>query len=179
MKLKTLKLSVLALIVILCIASCKKEEEKKEETNNPPASTGITMGTFRAKVNGELLTAKTVTKNFNTASSVLISGVGGATTNIFTLTIGMGDFTGIGTYKLGVLNSLGLGINGIFYDALTGAYSCTNQFSETSGEVVVTEFTDKKSIKGTFHFNAKKQGTSGNGPEMIDITDGEFYISLE
>ena len=75
-------------------------------------------------------------------------------------------------------DSYGLGVNAIYQEVSLGGYACRADYPETTGTVVVTEYTASKSIKGTFHFKGKKQGTSGNGGDYIEVTEGEFYISL-
>jgi hypothetical protein len=92
--------------------------------------------------------------------------------------LSIGDFTGKGTYDLGVYESNGFGVNALFSEASLGDYQCASNNPETSGKVVVTEYTEGKSIKGRFEFKGKKVSTSGSGGDSVEVTDGEFNVSL-
>jgi hypothetical protein len=174
-------LNVSILTLMLMYSSCKKDESVSPTNNTTPSPTEITIGTIRAKVDGTLKTADRGVKAMMNAgpNSVQISGVGGLNTNIITFNLGIGNFNGIGTYDLGVHDSFGLGINALYQEVALGSYACTPQYAETKGKLTVSEYTAGNSIKGTFYYKAKKQGTSGNGTEFIEVTEGEFYISLK
>lgn len=177
MNFRNFKIATLALILFAGISSCNEDDDNTP--NNPNNPSGISIGTIRAKVDGTMKTATNYVQASIYGSSVQLSGTGGPNTNILTFNLGIGDFTGVGNYELGIHDSHGLGVNAIYQESSLGIYSCTPQYSETTGKLIVTEYTASKSIKGTFHFKGKKQGSSGSGGDYIDVTDGEFYISLE
>lgn len=163
--------------------SCKKETPAPTEpsTTNPKTPPGIAIGTIKAKVNGEVKTAdRYVTAQVATGVPVVyIAGSGGPATNLLTFNLTIGDFSGTGTYDLGVNDTRGLGIVALYQEISLGGYSCSPQYTETSGKLTVTEYEAGKRIKGTFHYRAKKQGATGSGGPFIDVTEGEFFISLE
>lgn len=180
MKRKHLKIASLGLMLLAGVASCKKDDSSSGTPNTPNNPPGIAIGTIRAKVDGKLMTADKNVKADMTSSikAVYIAGTGGSNTNVFTFNLGIGDFNGTGTYDLGVYDSHGLGVNALYQEPALGGYACTPQYPETKGKLTVTEFTADKSIKGTFNYKAKKQGTMGSGGDYIDVTEGEFFISL-
>ncbi len=178
MSLKNLKIALLSIIFIVGISSCNEEDKSP----NSPNTSGIPIGTIRAKVNGTLKTADKYVKADmnNSINAVFISGTGIENNSvILTFNLGIGDFNGIGSYDLGIYDSHGLGVNAIYNDPIIGGYACTPNYTETKGKIIVTEYSKGKNIKGTFYYKAIKQGTAGNGPVNIDVTEGEFNISLE
>jgi hypothetical protein len=168
------------LVSLVLFSSCSKDDD-----NNDPGNSGdpseLTIGTIRAKIDGTLKTATNhVQANMNNSvHSVQISGAGGPTTNILQFNLAIGDFSGAGTYDLGIHDSYGLGVNAIYQEVSLGGYACRADYPETTGKLVVTDYKEGVSIKGTFYFKGKKQGASGSGGDYIEVTEGEFYISLK
>lgn len=177
---KTIKyLKIALLATTLLLISCNNDNGTNN--NNPDKTDDITIGTIQAKIDETLKVAKNfVTANYNSSiNSIQISGSGGPNNNLLQFNLGIGNFTGVGTYNLGVYDSYGLGINAMYSEVSLGNYACTPQYTETTGQVTVSEFVENKIIKGTFHFKAKKQSTTGSGNDYINVTEGVFYISLE
>lgn len=170
---KFFKFAVLATIVLF--SACSKDDD-----TNPDNPEEIAIGTIRAKVDGSLKIANIyVTANINShLKQIQIAGTG-QPSNILQFNLGIGDFKGVGTYDLGVHDSFGLGINALYSEVSLGSYACTPQYAETTGKVTVTEYIENKKIKGTFQFKGKKQVTSSSGGDYINVTEGEFNVSLE
>lgn len=167
---------------LLLVSACKKDKTSSPSSPSSPSTTDtLAIGTIQAKIDDTLRKATNYVKFtiLSTGNLALISGTGGPNTDILTYSINIGDFKGVGTYALGVYDAQGLGVNASYTRVSYGSYSCTPNYSETSGSVTVTEYIAGDKIKGKFNFKGRKLGSSGSGKDAAEIKDGEFYISLK
>jgi hypothetical protein len=173
---KTQCLQAILCLCVLLITSCSKKEESpaSQQTTNVPE------GVLKAKLNGEMKTADMIVKAviYDNTQQVLISGTGMEGGKVLQFSLAIGDFKGLGTYPLAILDSRGLGTLATYLDGKLGGYECVVRHSDTRGEVKITEYTAGKSLKGSFKFNAKKVGVEGTGPANAEFTDGVFNIKL-
>jgi hypothetical protein len=150
------KLSLLALVCLLIISSCKKEIDYHQEWD---------LSTMSAKVDGVLLQCTLTTAQVYDVGgkiSAQVSGFKGTTA--FTLMIS--DFKGVGTYSLSDYN---------LATYLTGtSFSQDAYIGGTAGTIKVTSYLADKYIKGTFEFKGENLSTSTSK----NITEGQFMISL-
>jgi hypothetical protein len=172
----------------LILVSCEKEEgatpsQPKPNTPTKPITPSDstkdndTTSSFSAKFEGELKEANFSVRAviYDNTKSVHIAAIGNTGGVVTQFTLSIGDFVGVGVYKLGTLDSRDLGMNATYLEKDMG-YECSRKDEETKGELKVTEYVEGKVLKGTFQFKAKR--VSGAGPEYANFTEGKFIIYL-
>ncbi|WP_199140851.1 DUF6252 family protein [Pedobacter sp. ASV12] len=151
-------------LLTLGLSACQKPIDFPEGSG--PGGTKKTISAFfKAKVNGVWVECNiTTVQLYNTPNpTIQISAFKGATDGF---TIALQDYTGVGDYSLGSLNTAS------YVNDFKNPFS--NNFIAEKGNVKITS-ANAKTIKGTFEFS----GFNIDGNATKEITEGSFELSLE
>lgn len=155
----TLVILSISALILVNFTSCSDDDDS---TITGP--TGLTLGTFTAKIDGKAFKANTTSAARYSEEEIVVGGVmiesASKSMNISITVSGSGassDLEGQGFYQRVDLD-----------EATSVAIYPSDDVSYT-----ITKYTDKE-ISGTFEFT----GTLAGGSETVEITDGKFNLAI-
>lgn len=179
-----MKNTLLLLLPLLCLFSCKKDVDEL------PAATQTGANTFGARLNGEfwvpkkfgvVSTAPILEARFAGNNSVFINARDFSSSPTETeFEIYIRNITGPGTYELNQATEKYPNESASYGLYMKRKFMPINDWITSpsyTGKVVVTRFdTAQRIISGTFEFQA---ATTDNSADPISVTDGRFDVTLQ